>query len=94
MKTYSQTIINLLSVDFIIKDNNFKLKSLIYSPYSGHYTTILIDIFKNKHLLDKNFNYIYDDLDNDNDIVSIANWNKLLYNHIPFIAIYGKNFDN
>ena len=46
MKTYSQNIINLLLEDFIIKDNNFKLKSLICSPYSGHYTTILIDILK------------------------------------------------
>ena len=94
MKTYLHNIINILTEDFIIKDNYFKLKSLICTPYSGHYTTILIGIFKNKHLFDKNFNYIYDDLDNDNNIVSVVDWKKFLDNHIPFIAIYGKNFDN
>ena len=55
MKTYPQNIINLLVEDLIIKDNNYNLIGLIFTLYSGHYTAVLIDIFKNKHILDKNF---------------------------------------
>ena len=46
----------------IININNilYKLESIVFSPYTGHFNGILIYLKRDCHILEKNKSYFYD----------------------------------
>ena len=76
---------------FKVFNDTYILKGIICQPTYGHYTSLLYQIEKDDHLLKKNFNYYYDDLNNNNEIITFEdNLNHFLEDKIPFILLYKK----
>ena len=65
LKANVNNIKRILKPFIIIKDVKFNLKAIICSPYSGHFTLILIDLIANEYLLNNHPNNYYD---NNNEI--------------------------
>jgi len=67
------------------------LRSILSTPFSGHFTAFLINCENGYYLIKKN-NYIYDDLLNKKIIVEIeSNFVNCFNDNIPYILIYEKD---
>ena len=87
-----ETILNILVDEFIVYNIKYSLKGIICSPFSGHYSGLLYKLQNNLFLLEKGFNFYYDDYTNNNEIIKInENYKGVLRNNLPFIIIYKKN---
>ena len=90
MKDNIDIIKNKIVDKFSVYNYTFTLKSIICSPFSGHYSGFLINLEKDETNLKKGKNYFYDDLLNDNNIIEVSDFKPLLNQNIPYILIYSR----
>ena len=73
-----------------VYNTNYFLKAVICSPFSGHFSGLIINLEDNYKNLEPNNNYYYDDYINNHEIIKIDNFKDILKDNIPFILIYKK----
>ena len=80
----------ILVNEFQLCKSNYILRGLITQKFSGHYSVFLINVKNDSLLIKKGVSYYYDDRDNDNEILKVDDWRKMIKEYIPILALYEK----
>ena len=75
---------------FTVYNLNYYLKGIVCSPFSGHFSGMIIDLDYEYKNLQKTNNYYYDDLKNNNEKIETNNYKDILNENLPLILIYKK----
>ena len=78
LKANKDLIINLIKDSIFLYNTKYELAGIVGTPYSGHYSGIIINMKADSHLLKKNLNYYFDNQLNNNEILEIKDWKNIL----------------
>ena len=59
-------------------------------PSEDHFTLTLINLQNNSFLMEKGKSYYYNDIMNNNEIINIENWKRILNDEVPILVLYEK----
>ena len=78
LKASKDLIINLIKGSIFLYKTKYELAGIVCTPYSGHYSGLIINMKEDSHLLKKNLNYYFDSQLNNNEILEIKDWKNIL----------------
>lgn len=91
---YERNKANIKKINFILVDEfkfcnkSYILRGLLTQQFSGHYSSLLINVKEDSLLVKKGHNYLYDDNNNNNELILVENWRDIILDYIPFVALY------
>ena len=87
-KQYNMQLLNILKENIIFEKTKYNLKSLIFTPQSDHFTTVLLNYQNEKLNLKKGVNYYYNGDCKDHCLEEVININSLLKENVIYLGVY------
>ena len=93
-KQYNLSLLNILKESFIYENKIYTLKSLIFTPQSDHFTTIILNNQNEVKNLKKGLSYFYNG-DTTNHCLEIINeLNSILDRNLIYLDLYAEEVLN
>ena len=86
-KQYNMQLLNTSKENIIFEKTKFNLKSLIFTPQSDHFTTVLLN-YQNEILNLKRVNYYYNGDSKNHCLEEVYNINSLVNDNVIYLGIY------
>ena len=87
-KQYNMSLYNILKEKFVYEDKTYVLKSLIFTPQSDHFTTIIMNNQNEFKNLKKNVNYYYNGDTSNHSLEVVEDIKTILDRNIIYSGIY------
>ena len=81
-------LLNILKENIIFEKTKYNLKSLIFTPQSDHFTTVLLNYQNERLNLKKGVNYYYNGDCKDHCLEEVININSLLKENVIYLGVY------
>ena len=93
-KQYNNQLLNILKEEIVYENTKYNLKSLIFTPQSDHFTTILINYQNEKLNLKKGVNYYYNGDSKNHCLEEVNNINLILNVNVIYLGVYIEESDH